>query len=303
MTRMSPSLLVLAALTLLLSNPARAQESPQPDAQQASSRTSSSPYSRFFAAYQARLRATQVNQPLWASPLVTTSARIEQGLRSDFIRQTVSTGATTWNFGNTKGLQFIPLPRLEFRMSPPPFFEHSAPHSLDGFGDIAFRLKYRLYGSNEQHHNAIFTAELTTSIPTGKNGNGSCCAILTPTMQAGKGFRNMDWQTTFGAALPASNTNKLGRSLAWNNALQFHATKFLWLQDEFNSTFYLGGKYDGKQQTFNTPGIMASRIPLVRGRAGDTPPLAITLGAGEQIALTHFNTYNHSPVFTFRLRF
>ena len=303
MTRTSPSLLVLAALTLFLSIPSSAQQRPQPGIQQAPTGPSPSPYRSFFAAYQARLRATQVNQPLWASPLVTTSPRIEQGFRSDFIRQTASTGATTWNFGNTKGVQFIPLPRLEFRISPPPFFEHAAPHSLDGFGDLAFRLKYRLYGSNEQHHNAIVTAELTASIPTGKNGNGSCCAILTPTLQAGKGYRNVDWQTTFGAALPASNTTRLGRSLAWNNTLQYHATKFLWLEDEFNSTFYLGGKYDGKQQTFNTPGIIASRIPLMRGRAGDTPPLAITLGAGEQIALTRFNTYNHSPVFTFRLRF
>jgi hypothetical protein len=31
--------------------------------------------------------------------------------------------------------------------------------------------------------------------------------------------------------------------------------------------------------------------------------LTLTLGAGEQIALTHFNTYNHSPIFSVRLRF
>jgi hypothetical protein len=301
MTRMSPSLVVFVVLALSVC--VSAQQRAQSRTHRDSSGSPSNPRRIFFAAYQDRVRATQINQPLWASPLVTTSPRIEQGLRSDFIRQTAPTGATTWNFGNTKGLQIIPLPRLEFRVSPPPFFEHSPSPTLNGFGDIAFRLKYRFYGSNERHHNAIVTAELTASIPTGKNGNGSSCAILTPTIEAGKGFRKVDWQTSFGAALPASDTLKLGRSLTWNNALQYHATKFVWLQDEFNSTFYLGGKYDGKQQTFNTPGIMVSRIPLMRPRAGVTPPLAITLGVGEQFALTRFKTYNHSLIFTFRLRF
>jgi hypothetical protein len=31
--------------------------------------------------------------------------------------------------------------------------------------------------------------------------------------------------------------------------------------------------------------------------------LRITLAVGEQIALTHFNTYNHSPIFSARVRF
>jgi hypothetical protein len=192
---------------------------------------------------------------------VTTSSRVEQGLRNDFIRQTAPSGATTWNLGNTKGLQLIPFPRLEFRISPPPFFEHSATHSLDGFGDIAFRLKYRLYGSNEEHHNAIITAEFSASIPTGKNGNGSCCAINTPTMEFGKGFRNIDWQTTFGAALPASNITKLGRSLTWNNAIQYHATKLLWLQDEFNSTL---PRWEERRKTADVQHPGASSPPAYR---------------------------------------
>ena len=303
MTHTDSSILVLALFALLLPAPASANSNPLPHPQQASKSTASTFHRGLFSAYRARASATQVNQPQWATPLVTTNARIEQGLRSDFVRQTAPNGASTWNFGNTKGLQLIPLPRMELRISPPPFFEHSAPANPDDFGDIAFRLKYRLYGSNEQHHNAIVTAELSASLPTGKNGNSNCCAIITPTMDLGKGFQKLDWQTTFGATLPASNTNKLGRSLSWNNALQYHATKLLWIEDEFNSTFYFGGKNDGKQQTFITPGIVVSRIPLLRGRPGAPARLAITLGAGEQIALTHFHTYNHSPVFTFRLRF
>ena len=257
----------------------------------------------FIERYQVRVAATLVNQPHWATPLITTNARIEQGFRSDFIRQTSPTGPRSWNLGAAKGLQFIPLPRLELRISLPPFLLHYDSPATDGFGDIAFRAKYRLYGSNEQHHNAIATAELGASIPTGKNNNGSCCAILTPTLELGKGFGKLALTTSAGGSLPVSNLVKLGRSIVWNNAIQYHATHYVWVETEFNATFYIGGANDGKQQTFTTPGIILSRIPVLRGPKGSSDRLSITLGAGEQIALTHFKTYNHAPVFTCRFRF
>jgi hypothetical protein len=258
----------------------------------------------FYERFEARVASTMTNEPQWATPLVTTNARLEQGLRADFVRQTAPSGAVTWNLGNTKGLQFIPLPRLELRISPPPFFYHYNSKAEDGFGDMGFRAKVRLYGSNEQHHNAIITFYLAATIPTGKSGNGSCCATMNPTLELGKGFGHLALTTSAGGTLPASNTIKLGRSVSWNNAIQYHVTHLLWLQTEFNSTYYKGGSNDGRQQTFITPGFVVSRVPLIHGAAGTTrDKLAITFGAGEQIALTHFNTYNHSPIFTFRLRF
>ncbi len=257
----------------------------------------------FSRRYQARVAATTANQPHWATPLVTINARIEQGIRTDFVRQTAANGQKTWNLGNGKGFQFVPIPRLEIRISPPPFLAHYDGKSIDGFGDVGFRGKLRLYGSNEQHHNAIVTALLGATIPTGKNANGSCCAILTPTLDMGKGVGKLAVMTSIGGTLPVSNADKLGRSILWNNSLQFHATRLLWLQMEFNSTFYKGGPNDGRQQTFITPDILFSRIPLIHGAAGQPDPLALTIGGGEQIALTHFHTYNHSPVLTMRLRF
>ena len=259
--------------------------------------------SNWLTRYQGRVAATQFNQPRWATPLITGNARIEQGFRADFVRQTSTNGDSTWNLGNTKGFQTIPFARVEVRISPPPFFFHSRRSTSDGFGDIAFRLKYRLYGSNENHHNAVITTVLSATIPTGKNTNGSCCAIITPGIEFGKGFGKLVLTTSTGFTLPVSNTITLGRSIVLNNAIQYHATKLLWIETEFNSTFYEGGKYDGRQQTFITPGIIVSRFPITHVRAGAPSPLLLTLGAGEQIALTHFNTYNHSPVITARLRF
>lgn len=257
----------------------------------------------WIAAYQARAAATQVNQPHWATPLVTGNARVEQGLRADFIRQTASNRQTTWNDGGSKGLQMIPFARTELRFSPPPFFSHSAPRSLDGFGDVAFRLKYRLYGSNEGHHNAIVSALLSATYPTGKQANGSCCAILTPSLELGKGFGRLALTTSAGGTLPVTNTARLGRSIVLNNALQYRVLKLVWPEVEFNSILYAGGKYDGHTQTFITPGIVVSRIPLIRGSVPGASPLSLTLGLGEQTALTSFHTYNHSPVLTGRLRF
>jgi len=53
---------------------------------------------------------------------------------------------------------------------------------------MSFLAKGRLYSRNEEHGNAIVTVFLAGSVPSGKNGNGSCCAVVTPTLAAGKGF-------------------------------------------------------------------------------------------------------------------
>jgi hypothetical protein len=255
----------------------------------------------WFKKYEARLAATLNEQPHWATPLVTTNPRVEEDIRTDFVRQSLAGGQQTWNYGNTKGLQIVPFRWVELRFSPPPFIAHTNPKVEDGFGDVAFRAKVRLYGSNEDHRNAIVTALLGASVPTGKSGNGSCCAILTPTLEAGKGFGKFDGVTSFGGSLPVTNVAKLGRQFVWNNALQYHTPGLVWLQVETNSTFYYGGSNDGRQQTFATPGLAVSRIPLARSTA--VVKLTLTLAVGEQIALTHFNTYNHSPIFSARFRF
>ena len=267
----------------------------------------------FLARYQARVAADGEQQPHWTSPLITASPRLEQGFRSDFTRQSAPRGQLNWNYGGSRGVQILPLPHFELRVSPPPFFTHSGPKTLDGFGDFQLRLKYRIAASNEQHHNAIATLDLSATLPTGKNGNGSCCATVSPAADVGKGFGRFAFTFDVGGTLPVTNTKGLGRSVFLNEVAQAHPWGPLWLQVEFNSTVYEGGKNDRQKQTFATPGVIFSRLPLVRARTlpgpvpGNRPQggerLAITLGAGEQIALTHFNTYNHALVFTSRLRF
>jgi hypothetical protein len=162
-------------------------------------------------------------------------------------------------------------------------------------GDTTFLLKYRFYASNEKNNNAIITAFLAGSIPTGSYSNGSTDASVTPTLAAGKGFGRFDVQSTLGATLPVANSNKLGRPIAWNTALQWRADPHWWPEVEFDSTFYKGGSNDGKMQNFVTPGIV-SRWPL-HHRIG------ITLAAGMQVATSQFHSYDHGLVFTARMPF
>jgi hypothetical protein len=255
----------------------------------------------FLNRYQARVTATQAVQPHWVTPLVTVTPRLEQEVRADFVRQRNNQDFSTWNLGGSKGLELIPQRHVELIFNVPPFFDHTQPKQKDGFGDISFLAKYRLISRNEEHGNGIVTAFLGATVPTGKNGNGSCCAVVTPTLAIGKGFGQLAVTSTAGGSLPISNSDGLGHTITWNNTIQYRVGKtgrsrFLWPEVEFNSSFYKGGANDGKSQAFATPGLIIGRIPL-HNRTG------LTFGAGEQIALTHFHTYNHSLILTIRVPF
>lgn len=262
----------------------------------------------FIDRYQARVSATQNQQPHWVTPLVTVTPRLEQELRTDFVRQINPARDTIWNYGNSKGLELIPERHTEIILNLPPFFNREVPHARDGFGDLSFLLKERLFSRNEHHGNAIITAFLGASVPTGKNGNGSCCAIVTPTLAIGKGFGNLALTSTAGGSLPITNAKRLGHTIPWNNTLQYRLAskgpaRFFWPEFESNSSFYKGGPNDGKIATFATPGLIVGRLPLSHSSTGKPGRLGLTFGAGEQIAVTHFHTYNHALIFTARLPF
>lgn len=263
----------------------------------------------FIARYQARVTATQNEQPHWITPLVTVTPRLEQEFRSDFVRQTKTRGLHNWNFGNGKGLEIIPARRIELLFNLPPFVAHDAAAlGNDGFGDVSFNSKFRFFARNEEHGNAIVTAFFAGSIPTGKSGNGSCCAVVTPTLAVGKGWGLFAVTSTAGGSLPVSNARGLGHTISWNTAGQYHLAKkglarLFWPEVEANSSYFLGGPNDGKATTFLTPGMIVGRIPLTHP-AGDRPGrLGLTLGAGEQIAVTHFHSTNHNLVVTARMPF
>jgi hypothetical protein len=321
--RLAACTLLTAALTFGIAQAAIAQDNPSSVATGSAAVTQAAPEGSRradtaqpvkaqpdtpFERFEARVTTTQNRQPHWITPLVTVTPRLEQEFRTDFVHSYNPNRTSTWNYDNGKGLELIPAERTEILINLPPFLAHSSSQP-DGFGDISFLMKERLYSRNEQHGDSIVTLFFGGSVPTGKNGNGLCCAVVTPTLALGKGYRQWDVSSTLGGSLPVSNARGLGHVITWNNVVQYQVARkgiarLFWPELESNETFYAGGANDGKAVSYLTPGVVIGRIPLMphsTSTAGQR--LGLTLGAGEQIAITHFNTYNHAAILTARIPF
>lgn len=257
--------------------------------------------------YQSRVARTQAQQPRWVTPVVTVTPRLEQEWRTDFSRQRNAAGSNVWSLGTGRGPETIPFGPVQITIGLPPFLLRDAPNAREGFGDMSFLMKYRLFSRNEQHGNAIVTAFLAASVPTGKNGNGLCCATVTPTLALGKGWGRWDVVSTTGGLLPITNAAGLGHPVQWNVTGQYHVgdkgfARFLWPELESNTTFFVGGANDGKVQSFVTPGLVLGRVPLHLHTGGGREGTFV-IGFADQIATTHFHTSNHNPVITVRISF
>ncbi|MGO8934791.1 MAG: transporter [Terracidiphilus sp.] len=254
----------------------------------------------FFGNWERRATATQSVQPAWPPPLVTTYVGLIQVARADFIRQTASNHTETWNLDGGKGLNLIPLAHTELDVNLPPYLVHSVPTAINGAGDMSFVLKYRYLSGNAHHGNYDLSAFLASTIPTGSYKNGALDPTVSPNVGFGKGIGVFDVQSTLGASMPVADTVKLGRTIIWNTAFQAHVVKYFWPEVELNATYYKGGPNDGKVQNFVTPGLLFAR-KFHPKEAGSR--LGICVGAGEQIATSHFHGYNHEIAVTTRLLF
>jgi hypothetical protein len=253
----------------------------------------------FFSSWEDRARTTLAAQPAWPTPVVTANAGLVQLFRTDFVRQITPTEITTWNYGNSKGVDFIPWYRTEFDVTIPPYIQHNSPKVEDGFGDVSMLLKYRILSDGEARAYSVSVSAGGT-IPTGSHSNGSTAGSISPTFYGGKGFRKLDVQSSVGETLPMGHTAKLGRPVVWNAVAQYRIAKIFWPEIENNATYYRGGPHDGKSQDFVTPGLILSKFKLEHNPRNR---LSLTFGAGEQIAVTQFHTYNHGLIFTSRLAF
>lgn len=254
----------------------------------------------FFTRWQERATSLQSRQPSWSVPLNSPYPMLIQVFRADFTRQIASAGTTTWIYGNTKGLNLIPGFNSEFDVYYPPYIQHNST-AKDGFGDTSFVYKYRFRAEPQGQGNYLLSAQLMGTIPTGSYSNGSTDASVTPTLMGGKGFERFDVISTLGGNLPTGDMAKLGRTIAWNTTGQCHVGRYFWPEIESNATYYFGGKNDGKMQNFLLPGLTAGKIKLHSSDAKSRP--GFNLGAGMQIATSHFHSYNHALVFTGRFLF
>jgi len=249
----------------------------------------------YFVDWFARVDKTKDEQPHWVTPIATTTPRLEEEFRYDQLWQRNAKGVATDNYDGGKGLELIPFEKVEVIFNAPPYIVHHS-SAVDGLGDVAFLVKYRLLSANEEHGNYILTAFLGWSLPTGDHKNGGLHSVITPTIAYGKGIKNFDVQGTFGTALPTADTNLVGRNYLFNNTFQYRVFRKLWPEVELNTTVFQDGKNDGKKQNFVTPGLVMGRFRLW-GRVG------FTVGGGFQIATTHFHANNHNGILSIRFPF
>lgn len=246
-------------------------------------------------AWMRRADKARASQPQWVAPIVTTRVSLTQQFRYDITWQESSRGDWTENYGSGKGLEIIPATRLEVAIVVPPYFVHqsSAP---DGFGDLSFLVKFRAFSAPERKGNYFVGFFFGISVQTGNPPNGAGHTLLSPTLALGKGWGKFNIQNTFGVNLPTSGTDVLGRAILLNSTIEYKIKKNIWPMLEANSTFWSGGNDAGKKQTFLTPGIVLGLFPLVRR-------LRVGFGAGVQIPVTRYHTYNRRWIFSVRLPF
>lgn len=254
----------------------------------------------FARTWEKRVKVTSSQQPGWAVPVFAPSSGLVQLIRFDAIRQFTPTQTMTWNMDGGKGFNFIPWYRTELDFNLPPFIAHNAKATIDGPGDLSLLLKYRLLAANESKGSYSISAGLAGSAPTGRHKNGLAAGTITPTLFVGKGFRAFDLQSAAGVALPTGYTASMGRPVTWNTAFQQRVKRIFWPELEVNSTFFRGGARGGNAQTFLSPGFEVSKVKLT---SDESSRLALVIGVGEQIAVSHYHTYNHGLSFTSRLVF
>jgi hypothetical protein len=146
----------------------------------------------------------RASQPHFVSPIVTTHVMLVQQYRYDISWQQDPTGNTI-NYGASRGLEIIPSTRLEVGIFPPNYLVHQS-RTVDGFGDLAYQVKFRAFSAPEGKGDYFVGFFLGGSFPTGTPPNGMGHIVLSPTLAAAKGLGPWDIQSTIGMNLPTSGT-------------------------------------------------------------------------------------------------
>lgn len=251
------------------------------------------PSSGWLHSWLHRVDEARASQPHTAAPLVTTHNALVQQFRYDGYVQQDPNGTWTTNAGAGKGVEIIPTTRLEVAFAVPPYLTHQS-SVPDGFGDWSFLVKFRAFSAPEGEGAYYVGFVLNAAFPTSPAANSAGHAVWSPAVAFGKGWGNFNVQNTFGGTLPQTGADVLGRTIVLNDTAQYRIKKVIWPMLEANSTFWSGGHNGGKTQVFLTPGMVFGSFPI-------TGRLRIAMGAGEQIAVTQFHTYNHRYILSLRL--
>ena len=226
------------------------------------------PLMKRFMAHNAEVAALQ---PSLITPLVAPDPRLVQYAKLSFSNQYTPAGTQTVNYGNARGGGIIAFNRFEF-----------------------------LASGNAEHGNFVAAAMLSHTFATGSHKNGALTDAFCPTLVAGLAFKKQyDMVSSLGGVMPAGKIATQGRTIAWNELIQMHATRHLWFEAENNATFYFAGPHDGKMQNFGTPAVFY----VVRRKEWQPTHPFLILDTGMQVATSSFHIYNHNLISEVRILF
>lgn len=237
-------------------------------------------------------------QPPLITPLLTPDPRLVQYARFSVSHQYTPTGTETVSYGNCKGGGIIVGKRFEFDWNPPNYVVHNS-NAKDGVGDTTLLAKYRISSGNAERGNYEVSAVLSRTFATGSYSNGAATGSYTPAVTGAWAHRKFDFISSAGGTLPTGKVTQQGRTIAWNSAVQFHATRSLWFEVEDNATYFKGGSHDGKMQNFMLP----AAFYVIRPKSWKPTHPFFIVDAGMQIATSQFHTYNHNLITEARILF
>ncbi|HUB28377.1 MAG TPA: hypothetical protein VL967_01725 [Terracidiphilus sp.] len=237
-------------------------------------------------------------QPAMVTPLVASDPRLIQYYRFAFARQDTPGSTAITNYGNARGGGIILARRFEFDLLPPPYLQHTNA-AADGFGDTSFNGKLRIASGNAEGGNFDIAASLAHCFATGSHTNGGRTDSFTPNVVAAFTVQKWSLVSALGGTLPTGKIAAQGRTIAWNEAAQLHASGHVWFELENNATFFFAGEHDGRMQNFLTP---AAFYVLRRKQWEPTHTYAV-FTTGMQIATSSRATYNHNWISELRVLF
>lgn len=266
--------------------------------------------------------ASQAAQPIWMTPLITVTPRLEQEFRVDYYNQQNGTGSQgngqhIDNYGGPGGyrFEFIPAYNWEAIVALPAYETASGPKgSAEGWGDWpAFLVKYRFISANAQNGDYIVTGFLQETTALGTAGKISTNVdVLQPTIAVGKGWGDFDIQMTFSEQFPVAalsspgntasvNMTNFGDPFLWNTTFQYRFMQYFWPELEVNYEYWPNGEHQGLSQVLLTPGIIFGRFKI--GMDSPTRPINLNFGFGYQFAVTGDPVTANNWVATMRITF
>lgn len=178
----------------------------------------------FRETFSSRNSSMSKQQPALITPLVAPDPRIVQYAKLSLASQYTPTGTHTMNYGNSRGFGLIDGNRFEFDFVPPPYIQHNS-EAIDGFGDIATLVKYRIASGDAHHGNYALTAILNRTFATGSHKNGAATGSFGPALAGAKAFGRMDVISSLGGTLPTDKVSTQGRCMVWNSVFQAHLNR------------------------------------------------------------------------------